>query len=109
MQRSPQVSLEAPGVTVSAAVSSRRKTNASPDPGKESDGRGSDAGLLGGASSPNGANNNDDDQNNNQRGTNESEEFADLGSAKVRLFPPEQSVVAWSVDVVDPEVHVVGV
>lgn len=82
---------------------SQRKTNASPDS------RGSDTGILGRSPSPNGAYNNDDDQNNDQRGANESEEFADLGPAKVSLFPPEESVVAWSVDIVHPEVHVVGV
>lgn len=82
---------------------SQRKTNVSPDS------RGSDAGILGRSPSPNGAYNNDNDQNNNQRGANECEEFADLGPAKGSLFPPEESVVAWSVDIVHPEVHVVGV
>lgn len=85
-----------------------KKTNASPDSTKY-DGKGSNAGFLEGSLSTNGANNNDDDQNNNQRSTNECEEFADLGPSKVSFFPPEESVVAWSVDIIHPEVYVVWV
>lgn len=79
-------------------------------PGNEYDGkRAAMQASWEGPPSPNGANNNDDDQNDNQRGANETEEFADLCPAKVSLFPPEESIVAWGVDIVHPEVHVVGV
>lgn len=60
-------------------------------------------------SRPHHANRNDDDQNDGHDSANERKELADLGPAKVGLFTPEKCIVAWSVDIVHPELHVVGV
>lgn len=67
---------------------------------------GSNVGFL---SRPHCANRNDDDQNDGNYSANECKELADLGPAKVGLFTPEKCIVAWSVNIVHPELHVVRV
>lgn len=62
-----------------------------------------------GSSLAHGANGNDDDENDSHRSGYECNQLADLGPAEISLLSPEQSIVAWRVDVVHPELHVVGV
>lgn len=66
-------------------------------------------GFLQESSRPHGTYGNDDDENDHHCSGNECKQLADLGPAEISLFTPEQSVVAWSVDVIHPELHVVGV
>lgn len=59
--------------------------------------------------SAHGANRDDNDENDSHYSGNECKQLAHLGPALVSLFTPEQSIVPWSVDVVHPELHVIGV